>query len=177
MNCFYSYLKEENDDDSFFYTFPTNQNLLFTVYFKSYDYQDKLENYPNLLQNGYAFGFMPIDIIPNVRKRKDSLVFPTIYEIMQDFISEKGNETTLLYHCDTLDKKHSYRDKLFNNWEKLIENSNLVRHSLKVQLGVDENNHLEYVYLGFITSKNNPFIDKIREEFDAFQIDLISQKQ
>lgn len=117
MDSYYSYVKEENDDDSIFYTFSTQNNLLYTVYFDAYEYQNKLENYPTLLQNGWAFGFKKKDFAPSTKKSQDEFIFPTIFQIMNDFISEYGNDAVLLYHCDSKDEKHPVRDRLFGKWK------------------------------------------------------------
>ncbi len=177
MDSYYSYIKEENDDDSIFYTFYTNQNLLYTAYFDVYAYQNKLESYPHLLNNGFAFGFFKRDLEPYAKKKQDSLIFPTILAIIKSFISDYGEDTVLLYHCDTQDEKHPFRDKLFSNWEQLLYNNiNLFKQSLKAQIKGDGSNKHHYVYLGFITSKSNSELHKVKEEFEAFSLELGTNK-
>lgn len=173
LGSYYSYLKEIDDQDAIFYIFRTSQNLLYTVYFDAYQYQDYLEHYPTLLNSGYAFGFFRIGPAPKDKKIQDELIFPTIHKIVLDFIEEYGNLSVLLYHCDSKDKKHPYRNKLFQNWEKALnEDKSICRTSLKAQIGDDPQDYHHFVYMGIIADKSNPLIEKVKEEFEAFSIDL-----
>lgn len=173
MDSYYSYVKEVDEYDTIFYSFITPQNLLYTVYFDAYQYQDYLADYPDLLNNGYAFGFSKIDIETNSKKSRDELIFPTIHRIVLDFIEEYGSSCVLLYHCDSKDKRHPYRNKLFQNWEKALDaDKSICRTSLKAQIGDDPGDYHHFVYMGFIADKSNPLLEKVNEEFEAFSVNL-----
>lgn len=175
MEDFYSYVKEDNDDDSVQYSFTTDHNLIYTVKFDAYLYQESLTDFPTLLQNGYAFGFFPIDVMPNLKKPQDPKIWLTIHKIIGDFMFEYGDDVVLLYHCDAKDGKHPFRNRLFRAWERSLENSsNLFRKSLQYQRGANAMDWQHYVYMGAIISKANPNIIIINEEFDRFGVELSS---
>lgn len=134
---------------------------MYTVYFDAYQYQNYLERYPNLLQSGYAFGFFRIGPAPEGKKVHDELIYPTIYKIVLDFMEEYGNLSVLLYHCDSKDKKHPYRNKLFQNWEEALDEDNSIcRTSLKAQIGEDAQDNHHFVYMGIIADKSNPVLKR-----------------
>jgi hypothetical protein len=170
-NNYYSFLQEQDEDGSFFYYFGTSQNFVYTVYFKIDEYSQYVRNFPLLLQNGYALGFRKTSLAGNLsNKSYDTKIFPTIFQIINDFFESNGNETVLLYHCDTSDEKQEKRSRLFNKWESYLEDTFLERHSIEVRI-----NESDY-YLGFITSTQNADINELKIEFDDFAFFIIQEK-
>jgi len=177
LESYYSFIKEESDENTVIYTFFTQYQVLYSVYFDAYHYQDKVYEYPYLLHKGYAFGFIKKSLSKDTKKTQDHLVFPTIYYIILDFLGDKDKDSILLYHCDSKDNKHPYRVRLFQQWESFIKDSDkLFRKCLNAQIGDDENNKHHFVYMGFITQKDNPFLQEVLEEFENFTIALALDK-
>lgn len=173
---YYSYFEAEEQDGSIYYVFSTDNNCGYTVYFKMDEYTDYVEEYPLLLQNGYAFGFHRNKFSSPQKNTKDPLVLETIYKIITDFLDQKGLETVLLYHCDANDNKQACRNKLFNDWEKMVaERSGILKHSIEVIIGAGTENQQDN-YLGFLTLLDNPLIEDIKSEFEDFSINLIMPK-
>jgi len=171
LEDFYSFIKEEDEDGSIFYHFITPKNFVYTVYFKVDEYSVYVNDFPLLLQSGYAFGFKKSFI--NKERVKNSLdfkVFDTLYQIILDFISDNGDDTVLLYHCDTSDEKQLYRSRLFDKWEKRIKDSHLERHCVEVCIDNKD------FYLGFITPSKNPNIESLNSEFESFSYFIIQPK-
>ncbi len=169
---YYSYLREEDEENSIFFQFITKDNNAYTVYFKIDDYTQYIDEFPLLLQKGYSFGIRRQKFSTQRKNFSDPLVFSTIYRIVLDFFESNGNETILLYHCDHSDGKEVYRNKLFENWERKISHINaLEKHSIEVQVGEKD------FFLGFITLPNNPLIDDIKAEFEAFSFYIIQPKE
>lgn len=82
---FYSFTKEEEDDD-IDYTFSSSINdILYFVSFGINEYQKYLDDYPTLLQKGYSLAFQSKAYFQK-RKKRDTLVFPTLYQIIEDFM-------------------------------------------------------------------------------------------
>jgi hypothetical protein len=171
---YYSFLKVETEDNSVFYQFITHNNVAYTVYFSIDQYEQYVDEYPVLLHKGYAFGFRRQKFNASQKNIHDERVSATIYHIITDFIQSKGEETILLYHCDTSDGKQSYRNRLFNMWEQVFAGSPFTRHSIEVQIDRDEK--LIFYYLGFITLSKNPLLEDVKSEFDAFSIYLVEPK-
>ncbi|MBD1394607.1 DUF6169 family protein [Mucilaginibacter glaciei] len=141
------------------------------------EYTGYVNNYPLLLQKGYAFGFHKKKFNADSKNKNDELVASTIYKICLDFLQEQGIETVLLYHCDANDGKQACRNKLFNKWSDTIVKANtIVKHSIEVVIGDDTDNKKE-MYLGFLTLNENPLIEEIKTEFNDFSINLIAPKE
>ncbi len=168
MDSFYSFTKEE-DEDGIFYHFVTRYNFVYTVYFKIDEYTTYIDEFPLLLQKGFAFGFRKT-AIENAKNADDLSVFSTLYQIINDFFNSNGHETVLLYHCDQTDGRQLIRSKLFDRWERKIENSILERHAVEVCIQDKD------FYLGFITSSDNPFLGDVINEFESFSYYIIQGK-
>ena len=85
---YYSYFEAEDQDGSIYYVFTTSYNCGYTVYFKIDEYTEYVDDYPLLLQKGYAFGFHKKKFESNSKNFKDPLVFETIYKIALDFLKQ-----------------------------------------------------------------------------------------
>ncbi|PWK79957.1 hypothetical protein LX99_00418 [Mucilaginibacter oryzae] len=171
MNSYYSFLKEQDEDGSLFYWFATGDNFVYSVYFKTDEYSQYTQNFPLLLKTGYAFGFRKTPQTRSLRgKAFDPKVFPTIRQIINDFFDSSGNETMLLYHCDTSDKKQEKRSRLFNIWEHKAKVTHLERHAVEVFI-----NETHYC-LGFITPTKNPDLESIKIEFNDFAYFIVQEK-
>ena len=172
---YYSYIKEEDNDVE--YTFYSALNdIIYNVTFSIDDYSSYWDNFSTLLQNGYSFGFRSKKF--SSRKRvQDDLVFATIYKIMSDFMENVGKETVLLYHCDTSDNRQSYRNKLFNNWEKLVTDTQFYKHSIEAEIQKPGHSTTANYYFGFITFLDNPQLDTLKQEFESFSYYIIEPKE
>lgn len=52
----------------------------------------------------------------------------------------------------------------------------LIRKCLKAQIGNNESNNKHYVYMGAITSKDNPNLGAVLDEYETFGLDLTIAK-
>lgn len=172
---YYSFLQVEDEDSSVFYQFITDHNVAYTVYFSVNEYEQYVDEFPILLQQGYAFGFRRQKYNSNDKNIMDKLVFSTIYHIILDFLKAKGKEAILLYHCDHGDERQSQRHKLFSLWERLAPSkTDLVKHS--VEFEIDMGDGIKSMYLGFITASDNPLMDDLTNEFNDFSLYIIQPK-
>ena len=172
---YYSFLREELPDFSQVYHFTSHHNLIYSVYFRISDYDQWLEDYPYLLQNGYAFGFAPLYTLPDKKKQLDESIFLTLCSIIEDFIKLNGADCVLLYHCDHADNRQAYRNKLFDAWYASTPLSTMIeKYSLEFSIEED-NKHTSY-YLGYLTPKSNPNLSVLQAEFENFSFKLIVGK-
>lgn len=130
----------------------------------------------------YSVGFMPDDcllseeayhlIIANVNNRKsprDVKVRNTVLSVVDDFFEK--NNTTLLYICETGDKKQSMRKRLFEYWfstYKYKDNFTLISSSV-----IDLDGLLNHATI--IIRNDNPNFAKVIIEFTD-TIKLLSMK-
>lgn len=168
MDNYYSFIQEE-DEEGIFYYFITKDNIVYTAYFKIDEYINHVNDFPLLLQNGYAFGFRKTNL-NNSKNLSDKAVFQTIIEIMKDFFNSKERTAVLLYHCDYSDEKQTARSRLFNIWASTVSNNSFEKHDVEVVIG-----KISY-HLGFITSIDNPSLKDLRNEFDSFSYHIIQGK-
>lgn len=168
MNEYYSYTFEESEDTGCSYTFFSHiSKRLYSVVFDPFLYQDLLTDFSSLLQNGCALGFYDKLIDDNHRLKFDNAVATTIVKVLGEHLEKIGKEGVLIYHCDTEDGRQKCRHLLFNKWyHKMNSDGNLIKEAVEVVIPF-EDGEKEY-YLGYITHKENPNIESIKQEFEAF---------
>ncbi len=111
-------------------------------------------------------------VIVNVNHQKspnDVKVRDTIISIIDEFFVE--NNTTLLYICETGDKKQALRNRLFERWFSTYERRTqytFVASSLIDEEGIEN-------YAAIIVRNDNPELSAIVAEFTA-TISLLSTK-
>ncbi len=111
-------------------------------------------------------------VIVNVNHQKspsDVKVRDTIIAIIDEFFVE--NNTTLLYICETGDKKQALRNRLFERWFSMYERKaqyTFVASSLKDEDGIEN-------YTAIIVRNDNPELSAIIAEFTE-TISLLSSK-
>lgn len=111
-------------------------------------------------------------VIVNVNHQKspsDVKVRDTIIAIIDEFFVE--NNTTLLYICETGDKKQALRNRLFERWFSTYERKaqyTFVASSLKDDEGIEN-------YAAIIVRNDNPDLSAIVAEFTTI-ISLLSTK-
>jgi hypothetical protein len=111
-------------------------------------------------------------VIVNVNHQKspsDVKVRDTIIAIIDEFFVE--NNTTLLYICETGDKKQALRNRLFERWFSTYKRKaqyTFVASSLKDEEGIEN-------YTAIIVRNDNPELSAIIAEFTE-TISLLSSK-
>ena len=111
-------------------------------------------------------------VIVNVNHQKspnDVKVRDTIIAIIDEFFIE--NNTTVLYICETGDKKQALRNRLFERWFSTYERKaqyTFVASSLKDDEGIEN-------YTAIIVRNDNPDLSAIIAEFTE-TISLLSSK-
>ena len=111
-------------------------------------------------------------VIVNVNHQKspsDVKVRDTIIAIIDEFFVE--NNTTLLYICETGDKRQALRNRLFERWFSTYERKaqyTFVASSLKDDEGIEN-------YAAIIVRNDNPDLSAIVAEFTT-TISLLSTK-
>lgn len=172
---YYTFLHEELPDFSQVYHFTTRLNLIYNVYFSISEYDQWLEKYPYLLQNGYAFGFYPLFEPADIKRQSDRSIFVTLCKIIEGFFALNGTDCVLLYHCDHTDNKQACRNKLFDGWYAASPLSALIE-KFNLEISIGENNNQRSYYLGYLTPKSNPNLSILKAEFDNFSFTLIDGK-
>lgn len=111
-------------------------------------------------------------VIVNVNHQKspsDVKVRDTIIAIIDEFFEK--NNTTLLYICETGDKKQAFRNRLFERWFSTYDRKaryTFVASSLKDDEGIEN-------YAAIIVRNDNPDLSAIVSEFTS-TIALLSTK-
>ncbi len=170
----YNYIKEELED-SYAYLFQTDLNKIYTVSFDSSIYAEFLEAYPSLLQEGYGLSFdfesYGLELPKN---RFDERVGVTIHAIIAEFLENKGKNTFILYHCQSMDGKQAMRAKLFDKWfSASIFNCDMFKNGLEVEINISDTEK-EYHYIGFICNTRNKYKDNAIGELEKFSVDLVN---
>lgn len=172
---YYSFHHEELPDFSQVYHFTTRLNLIYKVYFSISEYDQWIEEYPYLLQNGYALAFFPLFVPDDCKKQLDKSVYLTLCKIIEDFITANGPNCVLLYHCDHTDNKQEYRNKLFDSWYTASPLSTQIE-KYSLELIIDEDYNQRSYYLGYLTPKSNPNLSALQAEFEDFSTKFIEGK-
>lgn len=165
-NC-YSFFREELPDLNYVYQFSTSHCLGYKVYFNISAYDQWLTEYPYLYVNGYAFGFLCLHFGKSNRRCYDERVATTICKIIEDFITYKGTDCVLLYHCDSSDNRQGSRGRLFYRWHKCYAPASpLIKNDLEVLIpGINRTDYVTY-YLGYIAHPANANLDMLHAEFE-----------
>ncbi len=172
---FYSYFSDV-EDGIVAYTFTTKTDTDYRVYFyPASDYSEYVQNYINLLKDGYIFGFTKVQ--PNEDKVEliDSRIKLTITQIVSDFFDNIGENSILLYHCDNEDGKQGKRNNCFTRWYKDSELLIFMEDTVIVVYD-EEGQPLISNYLGFFVKNTNPNLEEIKIEFHSVKEDLIREK-
>lgn len=86
----------------------------------------------------------------------DQRVAITISKIISDFFAK--NDDALIFTCDNYDKKHQYRDILFERWYNKYSQGDYIKH----------NRCSEDVYSSIICYRCNPLRNEIFTEFNRY---------
>ena len=85
-----------------------------------------------------------------------------------------GNESVLLFHCDTSDHLQRCRHILFNKWYKNCPiKDQFIKEALEIEIALQPP---VMHYIGYITMINNPELTKLQEEFNSFSMHMIGSK-
>lgn len=176
MDDFYSYQQEETEDGSYNYTFITNNQIIYAILFNVSEYSDHLNSFPTLLENGFSFSVFRIETVvgKDERKKFDHKISNTIFRIVSNHFKIAGSESVLLFYCDTADELQRCRHILFNKWYK---ESNLSEEFIKESLEVEilQDPPVKH-YIGYLAKNNNPSLNLLQEEFNAFSMHMIGSK-
>ncbi|MDY0781107.1 DUF6169 family protein [Tenacibaculum sp. IB213877] len=113
----YKYTKEQGAEGPYFY-FYTENNLTYYVAFRNMS-QD---SYP--LNNLYSLDFGEID---NRKGKNDIKISSTILHIIIQFINF-DQSIVLHFLCDSTDKRHLNRKRLFSRWFSISHKSNWIKY-------------------------------------------------
>ena len=169
QNSFHPYQLADEENGNISYVFYSTNGAVYAVSFDESGYDKYLNEYPNLFKSGYALGFFQVTL-PIHKIIKDPLLFNTIENIIEEFVTRIGNDIVLLYHCDYSDGRQSQRDKLFRDkFEKSLLKDKFAIS--RYELYIPETDTKQY--MGYITSINNPNIKMVELEFDACSFNLL----
>ena len=172
---YYSYTIEDTDESCSYVFHSEAIQKLYAVDFDAYMYSDLLEHYPYLLSKGYALSFYSHSLITPPQKHKhDIVVSSTIIHIIQEYFTTRGNETVLLYHCDHSDDRQECRHRLFEKWYRQGVLPDLTKEGVEVEVPIE--NEVKKYYLGYLTHRQNPHLESIKQEFGAFSYNMVSYK-
>lgn len=173
MKKYYS-IREEHSDGNYTYSFITDSNILYSIEFDLSVYDEYLEQFPLLLNNGYAFSIFSHETAIGTKRKYDEGVRNTIFMIVNKQYTYCGDDTILLFHCDHADNKQRHRSIVFNTWYREADQANeYIKESLEIEVNQDP---VQKHYLGYITKRTNSQIVQLEEEFDRFSYFMIGAK-
>ena len=130
-----------------YFTFSTDFGVNYTV---GFDVDD-------LIQSDISYQFVLINI-DNTKSPRDHKVRDTIRCIVEEFFAKNNN--SLLYLCETGDRKQAMRNRLFEHWFSTYKfNSLYTFHSAVVDAEGIEN------YVAIIMRIDNPNLTNVLMEF------------
>ena len=144
MRPTYAVVPNENSTG---YTFYTDNNIGYYIYFTSYAFRDEEG------RNFYvpSFNFDCID--PTVRTPRDEKVKNTILQFIHEYFEDNPN-ITMLYVCDSSD--HRARQRIFGKWFKEYE---AIHPNLFEKHEFFQQTELLNIYAAFIIRSDNPLRD------------------
>jgi len=145
------------------YGFITSCGIEYTIYFTQSS--NFFEEYPSIYPYVIEFGFCRND----KRKNSDPKIKETIVFILELYF-EKNPDGMIYFVCDSADKKHCARNKIFDNWfNQIEEGSRFVKYDFMPEIkGRD-------FYFSLITLESNRFLiqqlnlvlDSLKAKVDA----------
>lgn len=172
MSDFYSYVRDQDETESYSYAFFTDKGNVYSITFETMEYQDFLQEFPVLLEDGYGLNIFCTWKDKEEKRTFDGKVKTTIFKIINDHFENAGHNSVLIYHCDTSDGFERYRHILFNQWYNECETKDeYVKESLSVEIPLPDGTKKHYI--GYISKKANENLEKISEEFDQFSYYIV----
>ena len=162
----YEYSVEKDDQDKIIYTFDTAQREVYAVTFDPFQYVDKIEAYPYLLNEGVGIAIYKMS---EDKHKEDVRVGETILALTGDYIKKITESSIILYHCDYADGKQKHRSIKFRRW---FRKSDFYHTYDLMMLDVFDSNTATDHYLGCIIKVDNPNRNQIIMEFINFGNDL-----
>lgn len=125
-------------------------------------------DYPEFNSRIFMFGFKPDQNL----KRNDPRVKDTILHFLSQYFKSQP-ETSLIFVCDTADKRQDARYKMFNNWFK----ENLKRSSgetaiQKTDISFCDDDNAYCAHASLLVSLDNPQIAHITQAFRGLDSDF-----
>lgn len=137
--------------------FQTKNGMVYEIYFTEGD--GYFPQYP-LSEAVKVFGFRIANSENNNSKYFDKRVsYTIIFQIFEFFKNDTTSQSIILYVCDTKDKKHFFRKKLFDIWFKKYSSSLFLEKSIIY----------EDVIISAITHKENPILQEFKNIFDTLE--------
>lgn len=140
------------------YCFTTDYNIDYSIDFVEDDLISADESYQLIIAN-----------LNNKKAPKDYKIKDTVLAIVEEFFSK--NASTLLYICETGDRKQSMRSRLFEYWFATYKHKTI--YTILSSSIIDEEGVINYATL--IIRNDNPKLVQVVSEFSE-SIRLLSQK-
>lgn len=140
-----------------FFQFKTRAGVVLAVGFDDDD-----------LLNAESYQFIIVNT-NNKPSPQDPLVRITITEIIREFF--RVNNATMLYICETADRKQAMRSRLFSHW---FDNFNERKNYTFIQSRIDDEEGVVN-YFAIIVRKDNPNYSSVIDEFSS-AIKFFSEK-
>ena len=136
MREYYSFIRDIRDDGIILYRFETDLGKVYTVFFSKEHVLEASHKCPHMTKKGFMLGFL----CDSGNKQRQDIKIPfTFKNIIDDFLEENGDDSVLLYNCDSSDGKQFERNKLFTKWlNNPSYNSQLINDVVEVELRVDK---------------------------------------
>ncbi len=142
------------------YTFITDSNVEYVVYFES-EIQDFLKvDYPELSSKFFEFGFMPISVkVSEVSQYPpDERILITVVNILKEYFAH--NENAIIYNCLTIDGKQKARARYFEAIFQRAKQNEI----LKFDSIIDAENDIQY-FQSLLIKNNNPDLETMVQAF------------
>ncbi len=174
LKKYYSFTQDELPDGSFIYTFITHNDLCYSVEFDLSQYDQHLDNFPILLQQGYALNIFCASFTQEQKRKYDEGVRNTISMIIWTHFNNCGKDSILLFHCDHSDNKQRARHIVFNSW--FNEGEFLTKYRKEsLEFLINQDPPIKH-YIGYLTMRENKFRDRLEEELERFSYFMIGAK-
>jgi Family of unknown function (DUF6169) len=169
----YNYSKEEVEDGSIEYTFYSEvTKKLYKVIVDPTFYADASDFFPHLLVGASAISIFSSDNL--IASEVDENVKGTIIALACSLIQAPDHEKVLIYQYDTSDGQEDSRNKLFHRWfEAPGVQSLIVKSDIAFDVPIPDDNTTKRIYMGFMTSKDNPKAQKVHDEFEEFVLHIL----
>ena len=137
------------NDDFTRYTFYTDNNIGYYIYFTSYPFRD--ERGDDLYVPSFNFDC----IEPTIRPPKDEKVKNTILQFIYNYFEDNPDITTM-YVCDSSDNRELARKRTFQKWYTEFES---IHPDLFEKYEFSQQTELQNIYAAFIMRADNPLRD------------------
>jgi len=154
------------------YSFVTDKGITFVIFIEKSSFSPP---YGDFL---FDFSFLPV--VPKHKRNKeqngfDHKVCNTLINFIKDLFHQ-DNRNSILFICDSSDRREEYRKRLFDNWFTKCSYEKFEKLDFKL---VNEGDDYSIpTYISVVTLKDNPHLEQLEEfaksnmeEFESYKFE------